>query len=408
MARGREIGSGTAQKSTVQEVEADQQAAPSAAGTNAGLPAAHQIPPDASSRLSKRAGALPASSLRRRFTTYLALSKPRLTFLMVLTTASAYSLYPTPWILTTASTTTPSLSALTLVFLTSGTALCSAAANALNMLFEPAHDAKMSRTRNRPLVRGLVSSRGAFLFALISGTLGVAGLYYGVNPTTAFLGAFNIFLYAGIYTPMKRISVLNTWIGALVGAIPPLMGWAAAAGQHATGNGSWQELLLGPENIGGWLLAALLYAWQFPHFNALSWTIREEYRAAGYKMMAWVNERRNARIALRYSFWFFPICAGLWYVGVTDQGFLVTSTAINAWALREAWRFWKHQGHKGSARALFWAGVWQLPGLLVLAMAHKKGLWERVWRWAQGHDDLDDMDLDEWEQTQQRRTALRA
>ncbi|MCJ1400542.1 Protoheme IX farnesyltransferase, mitochondrial [Xylographa trunciseda] len=350
------------------------------------------IPLDASSQLSAISTTLPASSLRRRLTTYLALSKPRLSFLMVLTTATAYSLYPVPAVLLSSTTIAPSLSALTLVFLTVGTGLCSASANAFNMLLEPQHDAKMSRTRNRPLVRGLITKKGAFAFAATAGVLGVGGLWFGVNPTVAFLGGFTIFLYAGVYTPMKRISVLNTWVGAIVGSIPPLMGWAAAAGQSAAGSGEWQELLLGEENAGGWLLAGLLFAWQFPHFNALSWTIREEYKNAGYRMLAWTNTKMNGRVALRYSLLFFPICFGLTWCGVTDRGFVVTSSVVNAWMVREAWKFWRKEGQKGSARGLFWASVWHLPVVMVLAMAHKQGLWEGIWRRAFGEQD-DERDI---------------
>ncbi|KAI4111556.1 MAG: hypothetical protein LQ339_000427 [Xanthoria mediterranea] len=338
------------------------------------------IPPDASSRLSTISTTLPPSSLRRLLSLYLSLSKPRLSFLIVLTTAAAYSLYPVPAVLLPQATASPSLSTLTLVFLTSGTALCSASANALNMIMEPEHDAKMSRTRNRPLVRGYIGKRGALVFATVAGIVGVGSLYYGVNPTVSFLGGLNIFLYAGVYTPMKRISVLNTWVGAVVGGIPPLMGWAAAAGQTATGSGAWQELLLSEESIGGWLLATFLYAWQFPHFNALSWTIRDEYKFAGYRMLAWVNPRMNGRVAFRYALLSFPLCGALWWFGITDQGFLLTSSVVNAWIVREAWKFWRLDGYKGSARALFWAGVWHLPVVMVLAMAHKKGLWEGVWQ----------------------------
>ncbi|KAI4250173.1 MAG: hypothetical protein L6R40_000345 [Gallowayella cf. fulva] len=337
------------------------------------------IPPGASSRLSTLSTTLPASSLRRLFSLYLSLSKPRLSFLIVLTTAAAYSLYPVPAVLLPQATESPFLSTLTLVFLTSGTALCSASANALNMIMEPEHDSKMSRTRNRPLVRGYIGRRGALVFATVAGIMGVGSLHYGVNPTVSFLGGLNIFLYAGIYTPMKRISVLNTWVGAVVGGIPPLMGWAAAAGQTATGSGGWQELLLSQESIGGWLLASFLYAWQFPHFNALSWTIRDEYKYAGYRMLAWVNPRMNGRVAFRYAILSFPICGALWWFGVTDRGFLLTSSVVNAWIVREAWKFWRKDGYKGSARGLFWAGVWHLPVVMVLAMAHKQGLWEGVW-----------------------------
>jgi protoheme IX farnesyltransferase len=352
-----------------------------------------EFPPDASAQLANRAHSLPHSSLKRLFATYLSLSKPRLTFLMVLTTASAYSLYPVPSLLSSTVTESPSLSALTLVYLTVGTGLCSAAANSLNMIMEPEHDAKMSRTRNRPLVRGLISKRGAILFAIATGIFGVYGLYLGVNPTVSFLGALNIFLYAGVYTPLKRVSVVNTWIGAVVGGIPPLMGWAAGAGQSATGVGDWKELLFGPDAAGGWLLATLLFAWQFHHFNALSWTVRNEYKYAGYRMLAWVDEAMNARVALRYALVCFPACWGLSYVGVTDWGFVLTSSIVNAWICQAAWRFYKFKGAKGSARSLFWVGVWQLPSLLVLAMAQKKGLWSGLKTRYFGDDSFADEDV---------------
>ena len=184
------------------------------------LPVESTLPPDAPSKLTTLSARLPVNSLRRQLSTLLALSKPRLSFMIVLTATSAYSLYPVPTLLSPAITDTPSLSALTLLFLTVGTGLSSASANALNMLYEPKWDAMMSRTRNRPLVRGLISRRGALLFAILSGAAGVSALYYGVNPTVAFLGGLNIFIYAGVYTPMKRVSAINTWVGALVGSHP--------------------------------------------------------------------------------------------------------------------------------------------------------------------------------------------
>lgn len=350
----------------------------------------YPIPLDASSRLSSLSSTLPNHSVRRLLTTCLSLSKPRLTFLIMLTTTGAYSLFPVPALLSPEMTSTPSLSTLTLLFLTTGTGLASASANALNMLMEPEHDAKMSRTRNRPLVRGLISKRGALLFAILSGTAGVAALYFGTTPTTAFLGALNIGLYAGVYTPLKRLHPVNTWVGALVGGIPPLMGWTAAAGQCATEGGTWQELLLGSSSAGGWLLAGLLYAWQFPHFNALSWAIRDEYKAAGYRMLCWTNTAMNGRVALRYSLLMFPVCIGLSAAGVTDWSFVVTSSAVNGWMTYQAIRFWRWEGQKGAARALFWASVWHLPIVLVLAMVQKQGLWDRLWRGLEGRGAADD------------------
>lgn len=341
------------------------------------------IPPDASSQLSTSAAAA-TSALHRDALAYLSLSKPRLTALIVLTTMASYALFPVDPLLV--NTAAPSLSALTLLYLTVGTTLASASANALNMAYEPKFDAEMSRTKNRPLVRGLLSTRQAVGFAALTGSVGVGALALGVNPTVAALGALNIFLYAGVYTPLKRVSVANTWAGAVVGGIPPLMGWAAASGAVAA-DGSAMELLAHP---GGWLLAALLFAWQFPHFNALSWGIREEYKRAGYQMMAWKYPKLNARVSLRYSLMFFPICAGLWWAGVTDVGFLVDSSIVNAWLVREAYGFWRKGGENGQARKLFWASVWHLPLLLVMAMAHKAGLWSGVYEKIMGVEDDED------------------
>ncbi|KAI0810109.1 UbiA prenyltransferase family-domain-containing protein [Xylaria sp. FL0064] len=360
-------------------------------GTTAAAATEDILPDNASSILTTQSTKHPTTSFRRQLSLYLSLSKPRLTVLVVLTAMTSYALYPVPdFISPSIGTDTPSLSPLTLAFLTTGTALCSASANALNMLYEPAWDAMMSRTRNRPLVRGLLSTRKALAFAVLAAVAGVGGLYFGVNPTVAFLGATNVALYAGVYTPLKRVSWLNTWVGAVVGGIPPLMGWAAAAGEYATGDGSFQELLLTPQAIGGWLLAALLFAWQFPHFMALSWSIRDEYKAAGHRMLCWIDPARNARVALRYSVAFFPICVALCAAGVTEWSFAVTSIPVNAWLVREAVRFHRHEGFKGSARGLFWASVWHLPAIMILALAQKKDMWGRVWRSVVGEPAIDD------------------
>ncbi|GAW23318.1 hypothetical protein ANO14919_128740 [Xylariales sp. No.14919] len=363
----------------------------SGGGTVEGAAATEDVlPPNASSVLTTES-TKQTSAFRRQLSLYLSLSKPRLTVLVVLTAMAPYALYPVPdFISPSIGLDTPSLSPLTLAFLTIGTTLCSASANALNMLYEPQWDAIMSRTRNRPLVRGLLSQRKALAFALLAAVAGVGGLYFGVNPTVAFLGFANIALYAGVYTPLKRVSWLNTWVGAVVGGIPPLMGWAAAAGEYATGDGSFQELLLTPEAVGGWLFAALLFAWQFSHFMALSWSIREEYKAAGHRMLCWINPARNARVALRYSIAFFPICIGLCAAGVTEWSFAVTSIPVNVWLVRQAVQFHRHEGFKGSARGLFWASVWHLPAIMVLALTQKKDMWSRVWRSVVGEPALDD------------------
>src|SRR5437762_7201800 len=209
--------------------------------------------------------------------TYMELGKPRLSVLIVLSTMSAYALAPYP------------ASLPTLLFLSTGTYLCSAGANTFNMIAEPEFDGMMSRTRNRPLVRNALTPVQARAFGLATSITGI-GILSAINPVVAILGAGNILLYAGIYTPLKRITILNTWVGAIVGGIPPLMGWAACSPDGS--------LISHP---GGLLLAGLLYAWQFPHFNALAYTMRHDYARAGYKMMPVTNPELNTRVALRYS-----------------------------------------------------------------------------------------------------------
>lgn len=158
----------------------------------------------------------------------------------------------------------------TFIMLSAGTAFLSGSANSINQFFETPFDAQMSRTKNRVLVKGFLTPLHAMGFATASAASGLLLLSCGVNGLTAALGFSNLVLYTMIYTPMKRYSILNTWVGSCVGAIPPLMGWAGCAGELGTG---------------AWILAGLLYAWQFPHFNALSWNLRPDYSRAGYRMM---------------------------------------------------------------------------------------------------------------------------
>lgn len=333
---------------------------------------------------------------------------------MVLTTTAAYSLYPVPTILDPSTTTAPSLSTITLLFLTSGTFLTASSANAFNMALEPEHDAKMSRTRNRPLVRGLLTRRAALLFALATAVTGTAALYYGVNPTTATLAAGNIILYAGVYTPLKRIHPINTWVGAVVGAIPPLMGWAAAAGQVASEAGDWRELLLGPDAAGGWALAALLFAWQIPHFAGLSFSIRHEYAAAGYRMLASSRPRLDAVLSLVCALALPVATAELQAAQVVEPWAVTAAMPANVWMVWSSWQFLRLGGSQATARKLFWASVWYLPIVLVLAMVGKKGLGDRVYGWVTGasseeeeedEDEEDEEENDEEDDDAQRGRA---
>ncbi|KAG0678065.1 Protoheme IX farnesyltransferase, mitochondrial [Pichia californica] len=309
-------------------------------------------------------------TIKQLFDPYLILTKPHLTFLIMLSSICSYTLAPNAVDMTC------------FIFLTIGTLLSSGAANAINMGREPNFDSQMVRTSTRPVVTGLIKPNEAFTFAAITGTLGCTILYYGVNPTVAALGATNIVLYSWLYTSLKRKSILNTWVGAIVGAIPPLMGWAACSSLS---------------DPGAWCLALLLYAWQFPHFNSLSHNIKDEYKRAGYVMTAFVNPKLNARVALRYSIAMFPICFAMIYFGVCDPYFAIDSSVLNAWMTYNSFKFWLQQRHNYSKKVLesggatksdiaaaniwakktFWSSIWQLPVVLALAMLHKQGQWDR-------------------------------
>jgi heme o synthase len=155
---------------------------------------------------------------------YAKLSKRNLTGLVVATTIMGCVMAPVP------------LNAYILGLTTLGTTLTSASANAYNQFLEVPYDSQMNRTKDRVLVRGDLTPLHAFMFATVSGILGLSILFFCVNPLTAGLGLSTLLLYTLIYTPIKRLSALNTWIGSVVGAIPPLMGYTAMIGEIEPGN----------------------------------------------------------------------------------------------------------------------------------------------------------------------------
>ncbi|VDM62359.1 unnamed protein product [Angiostrongylus costaricensis] len=152
----------------------------------------------------------------------------------------------------------------------------------------------MKRTQQRVLVVHRFSPLHALSFAGVTGMAGVYALYVYANPLSASLGVLNLALYAGIYTPLKRVHIACTWAGALVGAIPPLMGYSAATGKI---------------DASALCLAAILYSWQFPHFNGLSWNLRGDYSKAGYRVMCVTNERLCRVTSIRHSLALVGLCS---------------------------------------------------------------------------------------------------
>ncbi|KAK7013165.1 Protoheme IX farnesyltransferase, mitochondrial [Halocaridina rubra] len=274
---------------------------------------------------------------------YSSLAKDRLTGLVVLTAMAGYAMAPGPF------------DPVTFVCCSVGTGFTSSAANTINQFFEVPYDSQMDRTRNRILVRGLLTPFHAMCFATVCSILGVGILNYGANGYAAGLGALNLFLYTSVYTPLKRISIVNTWVGSVVGAIPPLIGWVGSSGGLETG---------------AWIMAGILYTWQFPHFNSLSWNLRPDYSRAGYRMMSVTNPRMCKAVALRHSIGMITICTLAPVLGVTTWTFAVDSLPFNGYLTYLAWRFYK-DGDSKSSRKLFMFSLIHLPAILMLLIISK-------------------------------------
>ena len=190
---------------------------------------------------------------------YFALTKPRLLFIVLMSTLIGY-LLPAGSIIN-----------FTLFQLIFGTALTGAGAHVLNQWQERSQDARMMRTKQRPLPSGRLEPEEALIFGIILSILGVSYLALTINLITAVLGALTLGSYIFIYTPLKRLTWMNTWFGAVTGSLPPLMGWAAQTGQL-----DWKCVPI----------FLLLYFWQLPHFFAIAWMYRDDYRLGGFRMLS--------------------------------------------------------------------------------------------------------------------------
>jgi heme o synthase len=338
---------------------------------------------------------IPPLTFKRRIGVYSQLAKHNLTVLVTLTSTTGLALSPLP------------LDLPLLLCLTTGVYLTSAAANTFNQILESPLDAQMPRTRGRPLCVRAVSNFHAAVFGIGCAIVGGSLLYWGCNPTTAALGLGNIILYAAIYTPMKRLSILNTWVGAVVGAIPPVMGWTATGGPiWPTSTDAiqwfappdWVMKLCGlegsnavetitnapPSPLVPLVLFTLMFSWQFPHFNALSHLIRSSYALSSYRMLSVLSPRKNAMVSLRHSLLLIPLCSILApLTGAVGWSFALTSAIPNVILARRAIAFARTINDK-TARRLFWASLWHLPVVMGLMMVHKRDAVWGSWKWWRG------------------------
>jgi protoheme IX farnesyltransferase len=279
-------------------------------------------------------------------TVYADLFKARLTFLVLLTTLVGFYLgFRGP------------VNYLLMLHTLLGTALLAAGASALNQLLEQDYDAKMPRTQDRPLPSGRLQPETVLLIGAGSAAIGLIYLALAVNLTTGMIGAACLVSYVFIYTPLKRVTWLNTAIGAVPGALPPLMGWTAARGEMSGE---------------GWALFAILAFWQLPHFFAIAWIYREEYARAGFKMLPGIDPtgHRTGRQAVSHTMGLLPVSLAPFLFHLTGPIYLVGALVLGSAFLWFALQFSRHLTMP-RARQLFYASILYLPLLLILMVLDK-------------------------------------
>jgi heme o synthase len=237
-----------------------------------------------------------------------------------------------------------------------GTAFAAAGAAALNQWWEHKYDALMVRTRMRPIPAGRMSAREGLILGAILGIGGVVYLAVSTNFISATLAAATIAIYLFAYTPLKRISVTNTLIGAIPGALPPLIGWSAARNDLS---------------LAAWTLFAILFFWQLPHFFAIGWIYREDYERAGFVMLSGrdLEGIRTGRQSILFSVLLLLASVTPLWVGIASSLYLPIALSLGGLFLALAIRF-QLSRNLNAARQLFLASIIYLPlllGALVLA-----------------------------------------
>ena len=240
---------------------------------------------------------------------YIELTKPRITWLILMSTAvgyffghhGAWSFWP-------------------VLHTILGTALIASGTAALNQWYEREADRKMRRTADRPIPSGRLSAGRALIFGILLSVAGFAELAFGLNWLSAFLGLFTLLTYLFLYTPLKQRTPLSTLVGAFPGAMPPIIGYAAASG------------ILDAQ---AWTLFAILFLWQFPHFLAIAWMYREDYERAGIRMLPVVQPsgEATARQIVLYSLALIPVSMAPSLLGMAGKIYFFGALALGLWYL---------------------------------------------------------------------------
>jgi heme o synthase len=298
----------------------------------------------ADGRLARRASL--ASAVTRALADYVALTKPRLNLLVVASSAAGYYL----------GARAP-FDVAAMVQAVGGTALVAAGAAALNQFAERDIDAMMRRTRTRPLPSGRLSPWEALAFGLALFVTGLAVLALTVTMLATMLAFVTLVVYLGVYTPMKRRTPLSTLVGAVPGALPPLIGWSASHGTIAGG---------------GAALFAIVFLWQIPHFMAIAWLFRDDYDKAGLPVLPVLEPdgHRTGRTAVVYAAALIPISLLPWLIGMTGLSYAAVAAAVGLGLLWLAIRFAIMRSNT-AARSLFLGSIIYLPVLWIVMIADR-------------------------------------
>ena len=238
-----------------------------------------------------------------------------------------------------------------------GTSLSAGGASVLNQYLERDQDKIMERTRKRPIPSGIIKPQNALIFGILSVIIGSIILVTKINMLTGFLSLLTAFMYVLIYTPMKKFTWLNTSIGSVPGALPPMGGWTAAT-----------------ENIdsGAWILFAILYLWQHPHFFAIAWMCKDDYEKAGFKMLPVIepNGKRTIIQILWHLSLLFPVCLLPVINGMNGKIYLYGVMIITMFYFLSALPMIYEKSYKNASRILQ-ASVLYLPALMIIIIIDK-------------------------------------
>ena len=300
------------------------------------------------------------SAKHNRLRDYLQLTKPSLTIMVVFSSVISYLLAP--------KVVEYDWSMIALLFM--GGYLVTGSANAMNQVVEKNTDALMKRTATRPVASGRMSVKEGWAFSILVGLAGVIILSYFFNPLSGALAAFSLFLYAFVYTPLKKVNAVAVLVGAIPGALPCLIGWAA--GNDAVFGFSETK------NWGGWILFLLQFLWQFPHFWAIAWVAHKDYAGAGFRLLPAEKgpTKFTAIQTVMYAVLLIPVCVLPYVVQLTEyetlKGKLCFALIMlaNLFLVGQCVRLYKAMNATAARRVMFSSYIY-LPVVLLSLLASK-------------------------------------